>query len=69
MPIQQPPPLSITSVFFLISNIFSFQAVHTLKETIEDCWDHDAEARLTSFCVIERIMDLTSLWAHRMFFF
>lgn len=42
---------------------FSFQAIHTLKETIEDCWDHDAEARLTSFCVIERIMDLTSLWA------
>lgn len=41
----------------------SNMAIHTLKETIEDCWDHDAEARLTSFCVIERIMDLTSLWA------
>lgn len=39
------------------------QAVHTLKETLEDCWDHDAEARLTSFCVIERILDLASLWA------
>lgn len=41
----------------------SNMAIHTLKETIEDCWDHDAEARLTSFCVIERIMDLTTLWA------
>ncbi|XP_052829895.1 bone morphogenetic protein receptor type-2 isoform X2 [Octopus bimaculoides] len=39
-------------------------AIHTLKETIEDCWDHDAEARLTSFCVIERISDLSAMSPH-----
>ncbi|GAB1609397.1 bone morphogenetic protein receptor type-2-like isoform X2 [Argonauta hians] len=39
-------------------------AIHTLKETIEDCWDHDAEARLTSFCVIERFTDLSTLSPH-----
>lgn len=25
-------------------------------DTMEECWDHDAEARLTASCVIERIM-------------
>lgn len=24
-------------------------------DTLEECWDHDAEARLTASCVIERI--------------
>lgn len=24
-------------------------------DTIEECWDHDAEARLTASCVIERV--------------
>lgn len=31
------------------------------KETCEDCWDHDAEARLTSRCVEERINELSSM--------
>lgn len=38
------------------------QAVRALKDTMEDCWDHDAEARLTSMCVEERIMDMMILW-------
>ncbi|RWS31721.1 bone morphogenetic protein receptor type-2-like protein [Leptotrombidium deliense] len=37
-------------------------AIRALKETIEDCWDHDAEARLTALCVYERLQDLPSLW-------
>lgn len=40
------------------------QAVRSLKETIEDCWDTDAEARLTSLCVQERIADMAAVWAH-----
>lgn len=26
--------------------------------TIEDCWDHDADARLTADCVAERLKQL-----------
>ena len=26
-----------------------------LSETIEECWDHDAEARLSASCVVERL--------------
>ncbi|XP_077100106.1 TGF-beta receptor type-2 [Siphateles boraxobius] len=28
--------------------------VHLLSSTIEECWDHDPEARLTAQCVVER---------------
>lgn len=38
------------------------QAVRSLKDTMEDCWDHDAEARLTAMCVEERITDMMFLW-------
>lgn len=31
------------------------------RETCEDCWDHDAEARLTSRCVEERISELSHM--------
>lgn len=34
-------------------------AVRSVKETIEDCWDQDAEARLTALCVEERFNELT----------
>ncbi|GFO20435.1 receptor protein serine/threonine kinase [Plakobranchus ocellatus] len=37
-------------------------AVRSLKETIEDCWDPDAEARLTALCVQERVVDISTLW-------
>jgi len=29
-----------------------------LCETIEECWDHDAEARLSSSCVVERLQHM-----------
>ncbi|XP_065169109.1 LOW QUALITY PROTEIN: activin receptor type-2A [Atheta coriaria] len=32
-----------------------------LAETAEDCWDQDAEARLTSLCVVERLLELPNL--------
>lgn len=31
------------------------QGLTILCETIEDCWDHEAEARLSAGCVEERI--------------
>ncbi|XP_058259033.1 bone morphogenetic protein receptor type-2a isoform X4 [Hemibagrus wyckioides] len=37
-------------------------AVRSLKETMEDCWDQDAEARLTAQCVEERLAELLVLW-------
>lgn len=32
-----------------------------LKETMEDCWDHDAEARLSAQCAEERLSQLSLL--------
>lgn len=40
----------------------SHQATRALKETIDDCWDQDAEARLTALCVEERVHEMTTLW-------
>lgn len=37
-------------------------AIQLLKETIMDSWDHDGEARLTSWCVVERVRELEPLW-------
>uniref|UniRef100_A0A3B3B7V1 receptor protein serine/threonine kinase n=1 Tax=Oryzias melastigma TaxID=30732 RepID=A0A3B3B7V1_ORYME len=37
-------------------------AVRSLKETMEDCWDPDAEARLTAQCAEERLAELLLIW-------
>uniref|UniRef100_UPI0037E747C4 bone morphogenetic protein receptor type-2-like n=1 Tax=Semicossyphus pulcher TaxID=241346 RepID=UPI0037E747C4 len=39
-------------------------ALRSLKETMEDCWDQDAEARLTTQCAEERLAELTLLSTH-----
>ncbi|CAG9800389.1 unnamed protein product [Chironomus riparius] len=36
-------------------------AAHAIKEVCEDCWDPDAEARLTSLCVEERLIEISTL--------
>ncbi|XP_062852927.1 bone morphogenetic protein receptor type-2a [Trichomycterus rosablanca] len=36
--------------------------LRSLKETMEDCWDQDAEARLTAQCAEERLAELLLLW-------
>lgn len=33
-----------------------------LRETIEDSWDQDGEARLTASCVLERMVELNITW-------
>lgn len=42
-------------------NLKKSEASRVLKDTIEECWDTDAEARLTSLCVAERFKQLESL--------
>ena len=37
-------------------------AIRQLKETISDCWDNDAEARLSTMCVEKRLQELMQLW-------
>ncbi|KAM8855078.1 bone morphogenetic protein receptor type-2-like isoform 1-T3 [Spinachia spinachia] len=39
-------------------------ALRSLKETMEDCWDQDADARLTAQCAEERLCDLTLVTTH-----
>jgi len=36
----------------------SHSGLSILCETIEECWDHDAEARLSSSCVVERLQHM-----------
>ncbi|XP_067937083.1 activin receptor type-2A-like [Watersipora subatra] len=36
-------------------------ATTLLRQTIEDCWDADAEARLSAYCVEERFKEMDSL--------
>jgi len=42
------------------------QAIKALKQTVEECWDHDAEARISAVCVDERTRELSSLWETRL---
>eukprot|EP00088_Acartia_fossae_P028396 TRINITY_DN2919_c0_g1_i10.p1 TRINITY_DN2919_c0_g1~~TRINITY_DN2919_c0_g1_i10.p1 ORF type:complete len:570 (-),score=148.57 TRINITY_DN2919_c0_g1_i10:1915-3624(-) len=37
------------------------EALSILCETIEECWDHDAEARLSASCVLERLNIVKSI--------
>lgn len=37
-------------------------AIRLLKETINECWDQEPEARLTALCIKERLAELPALW-------
>ena len=37
------------------------QGMAGLLQTIEECWDQDAEARLTAECVAERVAQFSTL--------
>lgn len=34
------------------------QGLAVLCETVEECWDHEAEARLSAGCVEERVVQM-----------
>lgn len=56
------PILENEKVQMLTGNTISgLQVLRSLKETIEDCWDQDAEARLTAQCAEERLSELAQL--------
>lgn len=40
------------------------QGLAAMCDTMEECWDHDAEARLSASCVMERVM-LQAKYQHR----
>lgn len=44
----------------LENNLVDRPGVRLIKETMEDCWDADAEARLTALCIEERLSELQS---------
>lgn len=46
-------------------NMRQTEATRLLRETIEECWDSDAEARLTALCVAERFKDIQALMEHK----
>ena len=35
--------------------------MNQIAETIEECWDQDADARLSASCVVERLSSLIKL--------
>lgn len=41
------------------SCLFVSQGLNSICDTMEECWDHDAEARLSASCVVERIAQHT----------
>lgn len=38
---------------------YFFKGLSAMCDTMEECWDHDAEARLSSSCVMERVSQHT----------
>ncbi|XP_011149457.1 bone morphogenetic protein receptor type-2 isoform X1 [Harpegnathos saltator] len=44
----------------LEGNLVDRPGVRLIRETMEDCWDADAEARLTALCIEERLSELQS---------
>ena len=42
-------------------NMKQNEATQLLRETIEECWDTDSEARLSAVCVEERFKDVDNL--------
>lgn len=57
--ILQSVYLSVFHIVWLLSGLE--QGLEQMCETIEECWDHDAEARLSAGCVEERISQIRRL--------
>lgn len=39
--------------------MIDLQGLLSICDTMEECWDHDAEARLSASCVVERVATLS----------
>lgn len=47
---KQNSPLEIC-----VSYLYILQGLNVLCDTVEELWDHDAEARVSACCVMERM--------------
>ena len=58
-----PPiaPCFFPAFIYIHHSVFITQGMAGLVQTIEECWDQDAEARLTAQCVAERVAQFHSL--------
>jgi len=45
--------------------VLLLQAIKAMKDTIEECWDQDAEARISAVCVEERTREMAMFWENR----
>lgn len=52
--------INLYTCFYLFNNI-PFQGINLICNTIEECWDHNIEARITSACVMERMNEYVIL--------
>ncbi len=44
--------------------LFCVEVLHSVRELIEDCWDQEAEARISALCAKQRLEDLQALPAN-----
>ncbi|XP_073677918.1 TGF-beta receptor type-2 [Garra rufa] len=44
----------------ILASWTNHMGIQLLSSSIEECWDHDPEARLTAQCVVERISEISS---------
>lgn len=56
--------MSLKTVLVNTSLLLRPQGLAQVCETAEECWDHDAEARLSAGCVQERISQVRRLTAN-----
>lgn len=49
----------LLNISVCLKNVLLLQGLSKLISTVEECWDQDAEARLSAGCVLERLGQLS----------
>ena len=52
---------SVLLTDYICAPLLPLQGIQLVCASIDDCWDHDPEARLTAQCVAERFDDMEYL--------
>ena len=55
------PPESTSLTDYVFAPLLPLQGIQIVCASIDECWDHDPEARLTAQCVAERFYDMEYL--------
>lgn len=58
---SQTSPKSALLTGYFYAALLPLQGIQIVCASIEDCWDHDPEARLTAQCVAERFYEMEYL--------